>query len=92
MGIWKTEQVSELAKKLFCVPRKENELAESKTQNLNDTFQDFVWAADSSEYAVRENASTVKIFKNFKEKKTFRPDFGAEAIFGGMFLNFFKYF
>jgi coatomer subunit beta' len=45
--------------------------------------QEFVWAADSSEYAVRENASTVKIFKNFKEKKTFRPDFGAEAIFGG---------
>jgi coatomer subunit beta' len=48
--------------------------------------QEFVWAADSSEYAVRENASTVKIFKNFKEKKTFRPDFGAEAIFGGRFF------
>jgi len=45
--------------------------------------QEFVWAADSSEYAVRENASTVKLFKNFKERKTFRPDFGAEAIFGG---------
>ena len=49
--------------------------------------QEFVWAADSSEYAVRENASTVKLFKNFKEKKTFRPDFGAEAIFGGYMLG-----
>ena len=49
--------------------------------------QEFVWAADSSEYAVRENASTIKIFKNFKEKKTFKPDFGAEAIYGGHFLG-----
>merc|ERR1712226_1359725 len=49
--------------------------------------QEFVWAADSSEYAVRENASTIKLFKNFKEKKTFKPDFGAEAIFGGHFLG-----
>merc|ERR1719340_108756 len=51
------------------------------------TAQEFVWAADSSEYAVRENASTIKLFKNFKEKKTFKPDFGAEAIFGGHFLG-----
>jgi len=49
--------------------------------------QEFVWAADSSEYAVRENASTIKLFKNFKKKKTFKPDFGAEAIFGGHFLG-----
>ena len=49
--------------------------------------QEFVWAADSSEYAVRENASTIKLFKNFKEKKTFKPDFGAEAIYGGHFLG-----
>ena len=47
----------------------------------------FFRAADSSEYAVRENASTIKLFKNFKEKKTFKPDFGAEAIFGGHFLG-----
>merc|ERR1712088_997492 len=51
------------------------------------TAQEFVWAADSSEYAVRENASTIKLFKNFKEKKTFKPDFGAEAIYGGHFLG-----
>ena len=49
--------------------------------------QEFVWAEDSSEYAVRENASTVKLFKNFKEKKSFKPDFGAEAIYGGHFLG-----
>lgn len=41
--------------------------------------QEFVWAQDSSEYAIRENSSTVKVFKNFKEKKNFKPDFGAEG-------------
>jgi coatomer subunit beta' len=49
--------------------------------------QEFVWAADSSEYAVRENASTIKLFKNFKERKSFRPDFGAETIYGGHLLG-----
>ena len=49
--------------------------------------QEFVWAADSSQYAVRENASTVKVFKNFKEQKTIKPDFGAEAIYGGHLLG-----
>ena len=38
-----------------------------------------VWAVDSSEYAVRENTSTVKVFKNFKEKKQFKPEMGAEG-------------
>ena len=51
------------------------------------TAQEFVWAADSSEYAVRENASTIKLFKNFKERKSFRPDFGAESIYGGHLLG-----
>lgn len=49
--------------------------------------QEFVWAQDSSEYAIRENSSTVKIFKNFKERKSFKPDFGAEGIFGGLLLG-----
>jgi len=49
--------------------------------------QEFVWAADSSEYAVRESSSSVKLFKNFKEKKTFKPEFGAEGIFGGHLLG-----
>ena len=30
-------------------------------------------------YAIRESNTTVKLFKNFKEKKTFKPDFGAEG-------------
>jgi coatomer subunit beta' len=35
---------------------------------------------DSSEYAVRESATSVKVFKNFKEKKQFKPELGAEGI------------
>lgn len=49
--------------------------------------QEFVWSSDSSEYAIREASSTVKIFKNFKEKKSFKPDFGADSIFGGLLLG-----
>lgn len=41
--------------------------------------QEFVWAQDSSEYAIREGTTTVKVFKNFKEKKSFRPEFGADG-------------
>ena len=48
---------------------------------------EFVWAADASEYAVRESSSSIKLFKNFKEKKTFKPEFGAENIFGGNLLG-----
>ncbi|XP_067144802.1 coatomer subunit beta' [Centruroides vittatus] len=51
------------------------------------TAQEFVWALDSSEYAVRENSTSVKIFKNFKEKKSFKPEFGADVIFGGHMLG-----
>lgn len=43
--------------------------------------QEFVWAQDSSEYAIRESSSIVKVFKNFKEKKWFRPESGAEGKF-----------
>ena len=38
--------------------------------------QEFVWASDPSQYAVRENSSSIKLFKNFKEKNTLKPDFG----------------
>jgi len=48
---------------------------------------EFVWAVDSSEYAVRESSTSVKIFKNFKEKKQFKPEMGAEGIFGGAMLG-----
>nr|CAG4648502.1 EOG090X01FO [Polyphemus pediculus] len=48
---------------------------------------EFVWAVDSSEYAVRESVSSIKVFKNFKEKKQFKPDMPAEGIFGGAMLG-----
>uniref|UniRef100_A0A8C4QTK2 Beta'-coat protein n=2 Tax=Eptatretus burgeri TaxID=7764 RepID=A0A8C4QTK2_EPTBU len=49
--------------------------------------QEFVWAHDSSEYAIRESSSTMKIFKNFKERKSFKPEFGSEGIYGGFLLG-----
>eukprot|EP00051_Salpingoeca_urceolata_P007123 m.94408 g.94408 ORF g.94408 m.94408 type:complete len:1042 (-) comp15123_c1_seq1:58-3183(-) len=48
---------------------------------------EFVWGADSSMYAVRENSSKVKVFKNFKEIKQLKPDFSAEGIYGGILLG-----
>ena len=41
--------------------------------------QEFVWSNDSSVYAIREGSTSVKIFKNFKEQKSFKPDFGCEG-------------
>ena len=35
------------------------------------------------EYAVRESPSCIKLFKNFKETRTFKPPFGADALLGG---------
>nr|XP_061797885.1 coatomer subunit beta'-like isoform X3 [Nerophis lumbriciformis] len=49
--------------------------------------QEFVWAHDSSEYAIRESNSVVKLYKNFKENKSFKPNFGAEGIYGGFLLG-----
>ncbi|KAJ4757210.1 hypothetical protein LUZ62_067585 [Rhynchospora pubera] len=47
---------------------------------------EFVWSSDG-EYAVRESTSKIKIFsKNFQEKKSIRPTFSAERIFGGNLL------
>ena len=41
--------------------------------------QEFVWSHDSSMYAIREGSNSLQIFKNFKELKSFKPDFGAEG-------------
>ncbi|KAJ2786122.1 Coatomer subunit beta' [Coemansia javaensis] len=54
---------------------------------------EFVWAQDSNEYAVRESASAVRLFRGFKEKP--RPagsalaalGYAAEEIFGGSLLG-----
>ena len=42
--------------------------------------QEFVWCStDASMYAVRESNNTIKIYRNFKEIKSFKPDFGADG-------------
>ncbi|XP_047950692.1 coatomer subunit beta'-2 [Salvia hispanica] len=47
---------------------------------------EFVWSTEG-EYAVRESTSKIKIFsKNFQEKKSIRPTFSAERIYGGNLL------
>ncbi|XP_065890389.1 coatomer subunit beta'-like [Dysidea avara] len=48
--------------------------------------QEFVWANESNDYAIREGTTKIKLFRNFKERKSFKPEFGAEAIFGGTLL------
>lgn len=40
---------------------------------------EFVWAADSNVYAVRETGSTIKLFKNFKEFKSLKVDYSLEG-------------
>lgn len=49
--------------------------------------QGFVWAQDSSQYAIREDNALVKIFKNFKQTTAFKTDFEAEGVFGGFLLG-----
>ncbi|PSR96848.1 Coatomer subunit beta, partial [Actinidia chinensis var. chinensis] len=47
---------------------------------------EIVWSSDG-EYAVRESTSKIKIFsKNFQEKRSIRPTFSADRIYGGNLL------
>ncbi|XP_009388663.1 coatomer subunit beta'-1 isoform X1 [Musa acuminata AAA Group] len=47
---------------------------------------EFVWSTDG-EYAIRESTSKIKIFsKTFQERKSIRPTFSTEHIFGGTLL------
>ncbi|GAB2228125.1 hypothetical protein Droror1_Dr00009955 [Drosera rotundifolia] len=47
---------------------------------------EFVWSSDG-EYTVRESTSKIKICnRNFEEKKSIRPTFSAERIYGGVLL------
>ncbi|XP_067946243.1 coatomer subunit beta'-like [Watersipora subatra] len=48
---------------------------------------EFIWSNDSALYATREGTTNVKLFKNFKEIKSFKPDYGAEGIYGGSMLG-----
>lgn len=42
---------------------------------------EFIWSNDSALYATRDGTTNVKLFKNFKEVKSFKPEFGAEGLF-----------
>ena len=42
---------------------------------------EFIWSNDSAVYATREGTSNVKLFKNFKEIKSFKPEYGAEGTY-----------
>nr|KAJ0224943.1 hypothetical protein LSAT_V11C100014470 [Lactuca sativa] len=47
---------------------------------------EIVWSSDG-EYAVRESTTKIKIFnKSFQEKKSIRPTFSAERMYGGSLL------
>ncbi|XP_074378908.1 coatomer subunit beta'-2 isoform X2 [Apium graveolens] len=47
---------------------------------------EIVWSTDG-EYAARESTTKIKIFsKNFQERKSIRPTFSAEHIYGGALL------
>ncbi|KAF0531175.1 Coatomer, beta subunit [Gigaspora margarita] len=49
---------------------------------------EFVWALDSNEYAVRESATKIKLYKNFKERSNaLKVNFTVEGIFGGTLLG-----
>lgn len=50
---------------------------------------DFVWAHDSNYYAIRESKTSIKIFKNFKEKPNGQINliYPADKIFGGALLT-----
>jgi coatomer subunit beta' len=48
--------------------------------------QEFIWSYDSSEYAIRDG-NQIKIYKNFKERKSFKPALGTENIYGGHLLG-----
>ena len=46
--------------------------------------QEIVLTADSSGYAGRESSSSTKLFKNFKQKKIFKPGAGREYFRWGL--------
>ncbi|KTW30778.1 hypothetical protein T552_00490 [Pneumocystis carinii B80] len=48
---------------------------------------DFAWASDSNEYAIRESSTSIRIYRNFKERNPFSCEFIADGIFGGQLLG-----
>lgn len=51
---------------------------------------EFCWATlpnDKGTYAIRESATKMSVFKDFKKYRDFRPRFSAEGVFGGPLLG-----
>ncbi|KAL3136098.1 hypothetical protein ABBQ32_007120 [Trebouxia sp. C0010 RCD-2024] len=48
---------------------------------------EFVWGNESNDFAIRENSSSVKLFKNFKEVSSIKTSYAAEALSGGTLLG-----
>ena len=49
---------------------------------------DFVWASNSNEYAIRENTTSIRLYKNFKERPgVLNIPFAMEGLFGGQLVG-----
>jgi coatomer subunit beta' len=49
---------------------------------------DFVWASNSNEYAIRESTTSIRLYKNFKERTNMlNIPFAMEGLFGGHLIG-----
>jgi coatomer subunit beta' len=49
---------------------------------------DFVWASSSNEWAIRESPTSIRLYKNFKERSgIFNVPFAMEGLFGGQLVG-----
>lgn len=48
---------------------------------------EFVWSTESSDYAIRESGSRIKIHKNFQEKSTLKIEYTVEGMHGGALVG-----
>jgi coatomer subunit beta' len=49
---------------------------------------DFVWASNSNEYAIRESATSIRLYKNFKERTgVLNVPFAMDGLFGGQLIG-----
>lgn len=51
---------------------------------------EFVWSADSNDYAIREGGARIKIHKNFAEKAALKVEYAVEGIHGGALVGEYK--
>jgi len=49
---------------------------------------DFVWASNSNEYAIRESTTSIRLYKNFKERPgVLNIPFAMEGLYGGQLMG-----